>query len=209
MQKYFEKSKVIFIKNIIDEADILERANKSKSKEFLKDNLTIVSIGRLATQKRFDLSIFTAKVLNENNIDFEWYIVGEGNERQHLESLIQDNHLSNKVFLLGFRDNPYPYIKDCDIYVQTSAFEGLGRTLIEASILCKPIVTTNFPTAYGLVENGKTGFVVEMFPEKIAKKIELLHLDKALYSEMVRELSKKSNNDKQIIIEKVFELFES
>jgi hypothetical protein len=60
-----------------------------------------------------------------------------------------------------------------------------------------------------VVENGKTGFVVEMFPEKIAKKIELLHLDKALYSEMVRELSKKSNNDKQIIIEKVFELFES
>lgn len=46
--------------------------------------------------------------------------------------------------------------------VQTSSFEGLGRTLIEASILCKPIVTTNFPTAYGLVEDGKTGFITEM-----------------------------------------------
>lgn len=208
MQKYIENSKVIHIRNIIDEVDINIRAEQPKSVEFDNNKLSIVSIGRLAKQKDFKLSIETAKILNENNIDYRWYIIGEGKERINLEGLIKKYNLNDKLILLGFRDNPYPYVKACDIYVQTSKFEGLGRTLIEASILRKPIVTTNFPTAYGLVDDGKTGFIVQMEAQEIAEKIVQLNCDKALYKKIVEELSSKSDNEKQKTLTKVYNLFD-
>lgn len=208
MQKHILSNNVIHIRNIIDAVDINSRANDKKSVEFDQDKLSLVSIGRLAKQKAFDLTIKAAKVLSDQEVDFKWYIIGEGTERKYLEDLISEYALEDKVLLLGFRDNPYPYIKACDIYVQTSAFEGLGRTLIEASILCKPIVTTNFPTAYGLVEDGKTGFITEMQPEKIAESIKLLHTDKKLYLKMIETLSSKTDNEKQKTLEKVYTLFD-
>jgi len=208
MQKHILSNNVIHIRNIIDAVDINSRANDKKSVEFDQDKLSLVSIGRLAKQKAFDLTIKAAKVLSDQKVDFKWYIIGEGTERKYLEDLISEYALEDKVLLLGFRDNPYPYIKACDIYVQTSAFEGLGRTLIEASILCKPIVTTNFPTAYGLVEDGKTGFITEMQPEKIAEMIKLLYTDKELYLKMIETLSSKTDNEKQKTLEKVYTLFD-
>jgi glycosyltransferase involved in cell wall biosynthesis len=209
MQKFIKDSKVVYIRNIIDADDIKFRAQQSKTIEIVESQFTILSIGRLAKQKVFELSIDTAKVLKDKDIDFIWYIIGEGSERKYLENLIDLNNLTGKVILLGFRDNPYPYLKACDIYVQTSKFEGLGRTLIEASILCKPIVTTNFPTAYVLVEDGKTGFVTEMKAEKIADKIAFLHSDKNLYTEMVEGLASKKDNEKQTTLDKVYKLFDS
>ena len=208
MQKHILSNNVIHIRDIIDAVDINSHANEKKSVEFDQAKLSLVSIGRLAKPKAFDLSIETAKVLSDQEVDFKWYIIGEGTERKYLEDLISEYTLEDKVLLLGFRDNPYPYIKACDIYVQTSAFEGLGRTLIEASILCKPIVTTNFPTAYELVEDGKTGFITEMQPEKIAESIKLLHTDKKLYLKMIETLSSKADNEKQKTLEKVYTIFD-
>lgn len=209
MEAFIPAEKVIMIPNIIDVDDVEERAQETIKENLKKsDKMVIVSVGRLAKPKAFDLSIETAKVLSDQEVDFKWYIIGEGTERKYLEDLISEYALEDKVLLLGFRDNPYPYIKACDIYVQTSAFEGLGRTLIEASILCKPIVTTNFPTAYGLVEDGKTGFITEMQPEKIAESIKLLHTDKKLYLKMIETLSSKTDNEKQKTLEKVYTLFD-
>lgn len=208
MQKYIELEKVLNILDIIDEHEIKLQANNKTSINFNEKILSIVSVGRLAKPKAFDLSIETAKVLVENDVDFKWYIIGEGEERNYLESLIQEYHLNDHVILLGFRDNPYPYIKSSDIYVQTSKFEGLGRTLIEAAILHKPIVTTDFPTAYGLVEDGETGFITEMKAEKLAEKIQLLHADNHLYKSMVENLSLRTDNEKQKTLDKVYNLFD-
>lgn len=209
MQEFIPTEKVIVIPNIIDVDDVEERALETVKEHLSYDEkCVIVSVGRLAKPKAFDLAIKAANELKDKGVDFKWYIIGEGTERKYLEGLISEYALEDKVLLLGFRDNPYPYIKACDIYVQTSAFEGLGRTLIEASILCKPIVTTNFPTAYGLVEDGKTGFITEMQPEKIAESIKLLHTDKKLYLKMIETLSSKTDNEKQKTLEKVYTLFD-
>lgn len=210
LKNYILDDKIEIVPNIIDSSEVISLSKLPiQTIEFLQcPNFKIVSVGRLAKPKAFELAIETAKVLSDQEVDFKWYIIGEGTERKYLEDLISEYALEDKVLLLGFRDNPYPYIKACDIYVQTSAFEGLGRTLIEASILCKPIVTTNFPTAYGLVEDGKTGFITEMQPEKIAESIKLLHTDKKLYLKMIETLSSKTDNEKQKTLEKVYTLFD-
>lgn len=101
-------------------------------------------------------------------MDFHWYIIGEGSERSVLERNIANRELQDYISLLGFRENPYPYIREAYVYVQTSEFEGLGRTLIEASVLNRPIVSTNFPTAYGILKDRDDALIVEKTGEDIA-----------------------------------------
>ena len=209
MQKFIAPNKVISIRNIIDEDDIKLRAQGSVSITYDKKNFSIVSIGRLAKAKGFELAVRAAKILTDTGFNFRWYIIGEGNERAYLEKLIKENSLENKFILLGFRDNPYPYIKMCDIYVQTSHFEGLGRTLIEASILNKPIVTTNFPTAYSILEQDKTGIITVMNSKSIADGIKKIITDLDFKNYLIKNLEEQQDNEKEKTLREVKNLIES
>ncbi|UMB55465.1 glycosyltransferase [Lutibacter sp. A64] len=209
MQKFIPPNKVISIRNIIDKDDILKRAEDKVSIKFSTDSINIVSIGRLAIQKGFELSVQAAKILSDLGFNFRWYIIGEGNERAYLEKLIKELNLENKFILLGFRDNPYPYVKMCDVYVQTSHFEGLGRTLIEASILNKPIVTTNFPTAYSILEQDKTGVITEMNSKSIAGGIEKIMTDLDFKNYLIKNLEEQQDNQKEKTLREVKNLIES
>ena len=108
--------------------------------------------------------------------------------------------------LIGFRENPYPFIKNCDIYVQTSLFEGLGLTVIEASILNKPIVTTNFPTAFSILEHKKTGVIAEMNPEDIAFGIQRVINDNDFRKQLIENLENQVDNEKEKTLKKVKKL---
>ena len=99
--------------------------------------------------------------------------------------------------MLGAKINPYPYMKACDIYVQTSLFEGLGLTVIEAAILQKPIVCTNFPTAYNILKDNETGLIAEMNPNAIAEQIEKLIKDESLRKKLISNLEQQENKDKE------------
>lgn len=207
MQKFIAEDKVISIRNIIDITDVTKRAEDKVIEKFDSKFINIVSIGRLAKQKAFENSVKAAKILKEKNIQFRWYVIGEGTEREYLESLILQYKLQDDFILLGFRDNPYPYIKNADLYVQTSAFEGLGRTLIEASILCKPIVTTNFPTAYGILRPNETGIITEMDADSIAEGISRLIKNDKLRNQIIQNLENQVDNGKELTIKMVNDLF--
>ncbi|MEC4050881.1 glycosyltransferase [Flavobacterium sp. SUN046] len=209
MQEFIAPEKVISIRNIIDAVDIIQRAQEPISLTFDKDVLNIVSVGRLAKQKGFELAVKAAEQLKDNGLAFKWYIIGEGPERAFLESLINECQLQNHVVLLGLIDNPYPYIKQCDIYVQSSWFEGLGRTIIEAGILCKPIVTTDFPTAYAILDHEKTGLIIPMTSEAIASSIQMLISDSDLKNRLVKNLEMQSDTEKQKTLDDVKRLFDN
>ena len=107
--------------------------------ETLDFSNTIVSVGRLSNEKGFDLAVEASKILKDKNINFRWYFIGDGNQREALEQKIKSYQLQNHVLLLGLKDNPYPYIKKAKIYAQTSRFEGKSIAIDEAKILRKPI----------------------------------------------------------------------
>ena len=158
---------------------------------------TILTVCRLAKQKGLYLAVNACEILKNKGVNFKWYIVGEGTEREFLESEIKNKGLANHCILLGFKENPYPYMKTCDIYVQTSLFEGLGLTVIEAAILHKPIVTTNFPTASSIVTHNKTGVICEMKADAIALSISK-YIDNAVFTDkIIDNLSKVKNTDKE------------
>ncbi len=196
MQCFLEKDKVHFIKNIIDIDDVIEKSNLVQIHEFDKSKFNIVSVGRLAKQKAFNLAIESAHILLTLGHDFHWYILGEGEEREALELLIKKLGLNNNVTLLGYIENPYPYIKNADIYCQTSKFEGLGRVLIEASHLNKVTISTDFPSSYSLIEPEVTGCIVPMNSGLIAEKISLMIKDEKYLKTLEKNLIKKDLNTK-------------
>lgn len=134
-------------------------------------NLTILTIARLSHEKGIDLAIEACTLLIQQFPDLRWLVIGEGTERTKLENEIKEKGLSYHFFLLGLRDNPYPYIKKATIYVQPSRYEGKSIAVDEAKILAKPIVVTNFTTAKDQINSGINGLITEMNPEAIAHGI--------------------------------------
>lgn len=185
------------IKDISDKKIIKQKSNEPLPTAFKTDTVNIVTVGRLSKDKGLHLAVESCKKLIDKGYFIHWYIVGEGIERAALEALIKKEELTNNITLTGMTDNPYPYMKACAIYVQTSLFEGLGLTVIEAASLNKPIVCTNFPTVYGTLKDGETGLIAEMNSESLTDKIELLLNDSDLKNRLVTNLSKLGNADKE------------
>ncbi|MCB0749070.1 MAG: glycosyltransferase [Ignavibacteriae bacterium] len=138
-----------------------------------------------------------------------WYVVGDGPERADIEKMILDYKLENNFILLGFKENPYSYIKQCDIYVQTSYFEGLGLTLIEAKILKKAIVTTNFDTAHSIIEHEKDGLISTANPIEISECIKKYIDNDSFKNEILKNISKKGQFDKNGSLKKINDLLNS
>ena len=86
--------------------------------------------------------------------------------------------MEGQVIILGKKENPYPYIKACDVYVQPSRYEGNAVTVREAQMLCKPVVVTNYATASCQIQDGVDGIIVPMDNEGCAKGIAQFLLDK-------------------------------
>lgn len=169
-----------------------------------KCGLTLVTVGRLVPQKGYDIAAGAASLLKRRGIRFRWYVVGDGN-RAPIEEDIKKYDISENFILLGAKENPYPYMKAADIYVQTSKYEGYCLTLAEARTLNIPCVTTNFDVVYAQMINGDNGLVVEMTPEAVADGIIHLATDEELYRHIkcCQEHEKKGNIEE---IERFYEL---
>lgn len=144
--------------------------------------------------------------MKERRIPFVWYVVGDGG-RGPIEEDIDRYHIEDNFILLGAKDNPYPYMKAADIYVQTSRFEGYCLTLAEARILEKPCVATAFDVVFDQIIDGENGLVVDMNAEAVVNGIERLMKDQALYDH-IRECQKKEKKGNIEEIEKFYELVE-
>lgn len=176
---------------------------------FAKENvaLKIVTVGRLVSSKGYDLLTRAAKILNEESVDFRWYIVGEGGFRQEIEKELAEFKILDRVTLVGAKDNPYVYMKNADIYVQTSRFEGYCLTLGEARLLNTPVISTNFDVVYNQIRDGENGLIVEMKPEAIAEAIMRLWNDDKLRQYIIGTLKKEKKGNVEEI-EKLYALME-
>lgn len=167
----------------------------------------ILTVGRLSAMKGYDLAIDAAKLLAERGVNFTWYVIGEGALRAELERQIFDNGLQNRFILLGSRNNPYPYFKNCDLYVQPSKYEGFGITLAEAKMFRKPIVTTSFEAVGAQFTNGKNGLIVDISAQGIADGIVRMLTDRELKEACVSSLEReKISNTEEI--KKFYKLIE-
>ncbi len=145
--------------NIIDIPLILERAKELPDVDICDEKLILVSVGRLEKQKGFDIAIEVARILRNNHIDFNWYIVGDGNERDNLQSLIDSYELGDCMHLTGKMNNPLPLVNKCDLYIQPSRHEGYGIAVLEARVLHKPVISTDLPCIREQIVDGVNGYL--------------------------------------------------
>ena len=139
----------------------------------------ILTVGRLYYQKGYDIAIQVAEQLKDRGREFRWYVLGEG-ESAHLEKMIADRGLGGRFFLLGAKDNPYPWFLQADIYVCTSRYEGKSIVIEEAQALGKPVVAAGCTGIREQISNGRDGLIAETPRIRIAAAVERLMEDPAL-----------------------------
>lgn len=129
--------------------------------------------------------------------------------RSEVEAEIERYDVADRVILLGTKINPYPYIKNCDIYVQPSFTEGYCTTTVEAKVLCKPIVTTDAPGMREQFVSGENGLIVDaMTPEALAEGIRQL-LDHPEMCEKFTNALKNESFDNAKEMQKLYDFIES
>ena len=168
----------------------------------------LVTVARVSSPKNYLLAVETASALRSKGIDFHWLFVGDGPDMPNVKSRIDELKLNDIVIPLGVRTNPYPYMKACDVYVQTSRFEGFGLTVGEAKILHKPIVSTNFTVVTNQLTDGKNGLIAEMNPEALSTAIIKMLKDNNLRQRVVDNLKKDHNNTSVTEVKKVEQLLD-
>ena len=190
--------KVLTVENIIDEKEILALSEESADFEDDFSGIRIVTMGRICEQKGYDLAVPAIARLKKEGYPVKWYILGRGSEEEErsLKDLIERCHAEECISILGIRKNPYPYIKEADIYMQPSRHEGKPISVEEAKILCKPILVTNYTSAREQLETGKLGMIAEISEEGIYSGLKIFLNDEALrmqYSLILSEMKKEKS----------------
>ena len=214
MLKYgVNKSKIIMINNIVDINHILKESNKeNNNKTFNKiSSRKIISIGRLEDQKNHKLLIDAFKIVSENINDVELVILGKGSLEKQLKKYTSEIGLDNKVHFLGFQDNPYNFIKNCDLFVLSSLYEGLPHVLLETMVLKVPIISTNCKTGpKDIFKNNKYGYLVKNNDSNAManKIIDLLNDDKKLNKKVEKAYNRVLEYSADVVVKKYENLFE-
>ncbi|EOU1921633.1 glycosyltransferase, partial [Clostridium perfringens] len=118
-------------------------------------------VGRLVEQKGYERAINIFYRLKQDGYYFKWSIIGEGILRDKLEKKIKLLGLEKDIKLLGIKENPYPYIKQCDLFFLPSLYEGFPTVTIEAKILEKPVLATEVSGIREQIINNKTGLIIK------------------------------------------------
>ncbi|PGA19853.1 glycosyltransferase [Priestia aryabhattai] len=186
------KEKVDNFTNIISKDFVVKMADKGKGFDDDFCGVRILTVGRLSREKGQDLTIPILSKLKKAGYNVRWYCIGDGSERLEYEQLIREHNVEKDYILLGSISNPYPYMKQCDIYVQSSRHEGYCITLSEARCFNNPIVTTNFTGANEQISNEETGLIVDFDERKMYTALQRLLNDERIRNKFKYNLHQES-----------------
>ncbi len=184
-------SKTEVFHNLIDQNRILSMAEEPGGFSDEYQGIRILTVGRLTRQKDFVQSVRAMKLLKEKGVNARWYILGDGEQRSVLDSLIRQLGLTEDFILLGMTENPYNYIKQSDIYVHATRYEGKSIAIQEAQVLGKPILVSDCSGNREQVINGVDGLLCELTPEAIAEGVKQLIESEALREQYGKMAAKK------------------
>lgn len=170
----FQDGQLIILKNLCDVDDIRDKAEQYTPSNFSRNCIHIVTVGRMTPEKGADLAVEACKILSGEGRDICWHWVGDGNQLEMIREKVSTEELDGRFILEGNQDNPYPFIRCADIYVQPSYYEAYSTTITEAKVLCRPIVTTDVGGMRDQLYDGVNGLIVPVDASAIAEAIKTL-----------------------------------
>ena len=200
-------NKAITIENTLA-GQFIEQCAKEPQIDMLSDEtITLLSIGRFCDAKNFDNVPDICHRLVEDGLDVKWYLIGYGGDEPLIRQKIAEAGMGDRVIILGKKNNPYPYMRACDLYVQPSRYEGKAVTVREAQLLGKPVVITNYATAGSQLEDGIDGVIVPVDNVGCAAGIAALLRDPVRMRQLSENCKERdyTNRDE---IEKIYALME-
>ena len=171
VEKYGFDEKVTYVYNPIDIDKINAMSLEEAQVKMNENNFNILMIGGLVKPKGYPRMIDVFARIKQKNKDCKLYIIGEGEMREYLEKEVEKHGLNGEVILLGFIDNPYPYIKKADLFVCGSLHESYCLAVAESMVLGKAIVSTKCAGPMELLDNGKYGMLVDNTEEGLYRGI--------------------------------------
>lgn len=179
------KHKIVLIENILPERLIKRQALEPIGTDMpANEYIRLLTIGRYCTAKNFDNIPDICARLVSAGLNVKWYLIGFGGDEELIRQKIIEADMVEHVVLLGKKENPYPYIRACDLYVQPSRYEGKAVTVREAQMLGKPVVITRYATSRDQLEDGVDGVIVPMDNEGCAAGIAALLRDPRKMAEL-------------------------
>lgn len=202
------KDRIDKFSNIISHKLVVKMANEGVGFEDDFSGVRILTVGRLSKEKGQDLTIPVLANLKEDGYNVRWYCIGEGSARIDYEQLIKEHNVENDYILLGANSNPYPFMKQCAVYVQSSRHEGYCLTLAEARCFDSPIICTKFTGASEQISHDQTGLLVDFDQQQIYKAIRRVLDDEVLRKKIKKNLQNE-NIDTTNEIEKLYSIVDT
>ena len=192
--KYANKTSVF--KNIVSKNQLEKSAIIGDTYRDDFDGIRILTLGRLSKEKGQLMIPNVVKQLKEKGFNFRWYLIGDGQLYSELLEQIKKLEISTELILLGAKNNPYRFVKDCDVYVQSSYHEGYCLTVHEAKIFNRPVVVTKVASASNLITHNEDGLIVEISEEGIYNGVKRLLEEKLLREKFAQNiLSQETVNE--------------
>ncbi|MBR6634344.1 MAG: glycosyltransferase [Clostridia bacterium] len=201
------KDRILTIENVTSPNVLFKMADGRVAEYEGIEKKIILTVGRISPPKGYDTAVDAAKILKDNGVAFKWFAIGKGELKAAIEEKINRYGLQEDFILLGEKSNPYPYIDNCDIYVQPSNFEGKSIAIDEAKAFSKPIVATKFSTVFDQLSDGETALLAEIDAADVANKITQLINDEALCKSLSDTLARTHKGNEEEL-EKFYALLE-
>ena len=168
-----EKTHVLY--NFFDADSMLEQAEEPFS--YGADGPVLLSVGRMTPPKKYLRFLEVLARLREEGFAFHWYVLGTGQQLEEMEARISALGLNDRVHLEGLTDNPYRYMKHCDLFVLPSGWEGFPTVTVEAKVLGCPVLATDVSGIREQLVHGETGWIVDNDTDAIYEGLKhlLLH----------------------------------
>lgn len=195
--------KIIAIHNLTDVEGIRQKGSLPTDECFDKTRFNIVTVGRVSHEKGLDIAVRACAKLVEDGYDnVRWWIVGDGPAMQEVKDTVSELHMEENIIFVGMKSNPYPYIRQADLYVQPSRFEGYPMTVLEALVLGQPVVSTDNKGAKEILEDGVTGVLCPVDVDKIADSVEMLYKHTQQFITLIKGVDELDfhNQNKQSIL---------
>lgn len=199
------KGKTEVFHNLIDQEEIRRKAVLPGGFSDIYDGFRILTVGRLTSQKAYEIAVDAMYKVKNAGVRARWYVLGEGELRNSLQAQIDGLGLQNDFILLGTAANPYPYYRQCDLYVHATRFEGKSLAIQEAKTLGCAVLVSNCSGNREQVTDGVDGAMCALSAEAVSQKIiDLLSDNEKRHQYGERAAVSRINND--VDIRKVFEL---
>lgn len=182
--------KIVAVNNLADIKGIREKSKKTIQQNFEGKKFNIVTCGRVSKEKGMDLAIDACyKLILRGYKNIRWWIIGDGPVYNEIKDQIHRLNLENYVYLVGMKENPYPYIEKADLYVQPSRFEGYPMSILEALILKKIVVATANNGAEEMLKKLNCGILSKIDSQDLSEKIGELIENEQYYDKKRHEIS--------------------